>query len=134
MVIHKASRNVFETVLSYTPITINSERKIKGTEVVNKEITTEMQTRTTSTDVHLRGGMLLMIRVVWLAFALFNLVLISINVLQPFFGGQLSICPFTFTCPADTQTLTALQQAHISLPTYIQYVTLLGFFSASLFL
>ena len=99
-----------------------------------KNETTTVQMRTTSTDVRLRGRVLLIARVVWLAFVLFNLILMSINVLQPFFGSQLSICAFTITCPADTQTLTALRQARISLPTYIQYVTLLGFFSALLFI
>jgi hypothetical protein len=127
-------RNFFETVLCYTPITISSERKVKGTGVVNKESTIEMHARTTSTDVRLRGLALLIARVVWLAFALFNLILMSINVLQPFSGGQLSICPFTFTCPPDSQTLSAIQQAHISLLAYTHYLTLLGVFSALVFI
>ncbi|MGZ3610873.1 MAG: hypothetical protein ACXVDN_23790 [Ktedonobacteraceae bacterium] len=73
-----------------------------------------MKIGTTRTDGRLRGRALLLARVVWLAFALFNLILIGINLFQPFFGGQTRICPFTFTCPYDAQTLSALQQAHIS--------------------
>jgi hypothetical protein len=76
----------------------------------------------------------LVARAIWLAFALFNLILMSINVLQPFFGRQLHICPFTFSCSFDIQTFTALQQAHISLLAYTYYVILLGVFSASLFI
>jgi len=53
----------------------------------------------------------LIAKVMWLAFALFNLILISINVLQPFFGGTLCVSPFTLSCSIDTQTLAALQQA-----------------------
>ena len=70
----------------------------------------------------------------WLAFASFNLVLISINVLQPFFGGKLCASPFTLSCSFDTQTLSALRQAHISLPAYTHYLILLGFLSALLFI
>jgi hypothetical protein len=102
--------------------------------VVKKETKTEMHTRTTGTVVRLQGRVLEVARSLWLAFALFNLILIGINVLQPFFGGQLRICPFTFTCFSDSQTLAALQQAHISFTAYTHYVTLLGFFSASLFI
>jgi hypothetical protein len=89
---------------------------------------------TNGTGVRLRGRVLLFARVIWLAFALFNLILISINVLQPFFGGKLCVSPFTLSCSIDTQTLAALRQAHISLPTYTHYLTLLGFFSALLFI
>jgi hypothetical protein len=102
--------------------------------VVKKETKTEMHTRTTGTVVRLRGRVLEVARAIWLAFALFNLILIGINVLQPFFGGQLSIRPFTFSCFSDSQTLAALQQAHISFTAYTHYVTLFGFFSVSLFI
>ncbi|HEX6483756.1 MAG TPA: hypothetical protein VF043_33330 [Ktedonobacteraceae bacterium] len=101
---------------------------------MNKAKTTETQSRSSNTDVRLRGRVLLSARLIWLAFALFNLILMSINVLQPFFGGTLCVSPFTLSCSFDTQTLSALRQAHISLPTYTHYLTLLGFFSALLFI
>jgi len=94
----------------------------------------EMQPGTTSTDVRLRGWKLLVARAAWLAFLLFNLILFSINLLQPLFGGQTIICPFTFTCPYDAPTLLALQHAHISLTTYTSYVTGFGFLSALLYI
>jgi hypothetical protein len=100
---------------------------------VDKESTREMQ-GAVGTGVRLRGRVLLLARVIWLAFVLFNLILMSIKLLQQVSGGQLSFRPFTFTCPADSQTLVALQQAHISLPAYTSYVIVLGVFSASLFI
>jgi hypothetical protein len=93
----------------------------------------EITTGTTRTDDRLRGRALLLVRVVWLALALFNLILIGINLLQPLFGGQTSICAITFTCPPDGSTLSALQQAHISLTAYTSYATVIGFLSALLF-
>lgn len=93
-----------------------------------------MKTGTTSTDGQIRGRMLLLARVVWLAFALFNLILFGINLLQPLFGSQTIICPFTFTCPYDAPTLLALQHAHISLTAFTNYVTVFGFFSALLYI
>ena len=92
-----------------------------------------MKTRTTSTDGQIRGRKLLLARVVWLAFAIFNLILFGINLLQPLFGGQTIICPFSFTCPYDTSTLLALQHAHISLTAYTSYVTGFGFLYALVF-
>ena len=89
-----------------------------------------MKTRTTSTDGQIRGRKLLFARVAWLAFALFNLILFGINLLHPLLGGQTIICPFTFTCPPDAQTLMALQHGHISLTAYTIYITLFGFFTS----
>src|SRR6266581_5104328 len=92
-----------------------------------------MKAGTTRTEGRLRGRVLLLARVVWLAFALFNFILFGINLLQPLFGGQTKICPLTFTCPYDAPTLLALQHAHISLSAYTSYVTGFGFFSSLIF-
>jgi hypothetical protein len=81
-----------------------------------------MQMETTRTDMHLRGWVLLVARALWLAFALFELVLFTINLLQPLFGGQTLICPLFSTCP----TLQALPYAHISLTAYTVYETVFG--------
>jgi hypothetical protein len=86
-----------------------------------------MKTGITSTDVQIRGRMLLLARVVWLAFALFNL-------LQPLFGSQTKICPFPINCPPDAPTLLALQHAHISLFAYTSYLTVFGFLAALLYI
>ena len=51
----------------------------------------EITTGTTRTDGRLQGRALLLARVVWLALALFNLILSGINLLQPFSGGQTRI-------------------------------------------
>ena len=98
----------------------------KSMGVVNKATTTEMQTRTTITDVHLRGRLLLAARAIWLAFALFYLILFGINLLQPLLGSQTLICPLFSTCPYDATTLSALQQTHISLAAYTIYTTAFG--------
>src|SRR5215471_16428638 len=102
-------------------------RKVKGTEVVNKKTTREME-GTHDTDVHLRGRALLLARAIWLALALLTLLLVIINLLQPLYGGQTLICPYTFYCPYDATTLSALQQAHISLTAYTIYATAFGLF------
>jgi hypothetical protein len=93
---------------------------------VNEETTTEMQTGTTGTVVRLRGRVLLVARVIWLAFALFNLILFSLNLLQPLFGSQASVCPISFTYHFDTPTLQTLHQAQISLTAYTIYATIFG--------
>lgn len=93
---------------------------------MNKKTTIEMQPGTTGTVVRLQGHMLLVARGVWLAFALFSLILFGIILLQPLFGGQELICPFTFTCPFDAPTLQALHQAQISLTAYTIYATIFG--------
>ena len=92
---------------------------------MNKESTTEIQ-GTNDTDVLLRGRVLLFARVIWLAFALFYLILISINLLQPLYQGQTLICPLFSTCPPDATILSALQQTHISLAAYTIYDTVFG--------
>ncbi len=99
----------------------------------HEERVKEMKTGTTSTDVRLGGRVLLLARAVWLAFAFFALILLSINLLQPLLGGQTLICPFTFTCPYDAPTLSALQHAHISLSAYNIYATGFGLLSALIF-
>jgi hypothetical protein len=100
---------------------------------VRKDIPAEMQTGSTSTQVRLRGRVLLLARGAWLAFAIFLLILCSVNLLQPLFGGQTVICPLTFTCPFDTPTLQALQQTHIALPIYTIYTTAFGLFFSLVF-
>ena len=100
---------------------------------VSRGASTEMQTGWTGTEVRLRGRLLLVARGVWLAFALFILIIFSMNLLQPLFGGQTLICPLTFTCPFDTPTLQALQQTHIALPAYIIYTTAFGLFFSLIF-
>jgi hypothetical protein len=102
-------------------------------DAVPKETAPELQTEATSTEVRLRGRVLLVARAVWLAFALFGLLLFIINLLQPLFGGQTLICPLTFTCPYDTPTLQALGQAHIALTAYTTYVTAFGLLFALIF-
>ena len=93
---------------------------------VKKETATEMHTRTTGTVVRLRGRVLLVARSLWLAFALFYLILFGINLLQPLLGSQTLICPLFSTCPPDAATLSALQQTHISLAAYTIYITVFG--------
>ncbi len=95
-------------------------------DVPRQETATEMQTGTTNTDVRLRGRVLLVARAIWLAFAFFELILFIIKLLQPLFGHQTLVCPLSFTCPYDTTTLQALQQAQISLTAYTIYVTAFG--------
>ncbi len=102
-------------------------------DVLRKEKVKEMKTGTTRTDVRLRGWVLLVARGIWLAFALLELILFIINLLQPLFGGQTLICPFTFTCPYDATTLQALHQAQISLTAYTTYITAFGLLSALIF-
>jgi hypothetical protein len=109
------------------------ERKVKGLGVVRKETSTEKQTGRTSTEVRLRGRMLLIARGIWLAVALFLLIIFSMNLLQTLFGGQALICPLTITCPFDTPTLQALQQTHIALPVYTIYTTVFGLFFSLIF-
>lgn len=100
---------------------------------MHKETMTDMQTGTTSTDVRLRGRVLLVTRVIWLVFALILLILFSINLLQPLLGGQTLICPLTFTCPFDAHTLQALQQTQISRLAYTIYATTFGLFFSLIF-
>ncbi len=102
-------------------------------DLLREERVKEMKTGTMRTDVRLEGRLLLVARAVWLAFAFFELILLSINLLQPLFGGQTLICPFTFTCPYDAPTLSALQYTHISLSAYNTYATGFGFLSALIF-
>jgi hypothetical protein len=102
-------------------------------EVVRKETGKEMQTGITSTDVRLRGWMLFVARALWLACALIELILFTINLLQPLFGRQTFLCPLTFTCPYDATTLQALQHAQIPLAAYTTYVTGFGLLSALIF-
>ena len=66
---------------------------------VRKDTAREMKPGTTSTEVRLRGRMLFVARALWLACALFELILFGVNLLQPFLGRQTLICPLTFTCP-----------------------------------
>jgi hypothetical protein len=100
---------------------------------LHEESVKEMKRGTTRTDVRLRGRVLFVARAVWLAFALLALILFISNLLQPLFGGQTIICPFTFTCPYDATTLQSLHQAQISLTAYTTYVTAFGLFSALIF-
>jgi hypothetical protein len=93
---------------------------------VRTETSTEMHTGPVSTDVHLPGRLVFVARAIWLAFALFNLILFTINLLQPAFGGKTVICPLTFTCPVTQSTLQILKQAQIPLAAYDTYVLIFG--------
>ena len=103
------------------------------TDAVRKEQVKEMHMETTRTDGRLRGRVLFVARATWLALALLTLLLISSNLLQPLFGGQTLICPFTFTCPYDATTLSALQHAHIALTAYTIYAIVFGLLFALIF-
>jgi hypothetical protein len=85
-----------------------------------------MSTGITATDVYLRSRTLLIARAFWFAVVVFNLILFAMNVLRPLFGGKISACPLTFTCPYDEPTLLALRHAGISLAAYETYVTIFG--------
>lgn len=102
-------------------------------DAVREETAKEKKPGITSTEVRLRGRMLFVVRVLWLACAFFELILFGVNLLQPFLGRQTLICPFTFTCPYDATTLYALQQAQISLAAYNTFVTGLGLLFALTF-
>jgi len=102
-------------------------------DAMRKETAKEMKPGTTSTEFRLRGRMLFLARALWLACALVELTLFGINLLQPLFGRQTLICPFTFTCPYDATTLHALQQAQISLAAYNTIVAGLGLLFALTF-
>ncbi len=93
-----------------------------------------MKRGTASGEVRLRGRALFICRVIWIAFALFNLVLSFLNLLQPVFGGQIFICPLTFTCPASESTLQVLKQAQIPLAAYDTYVLIFGLIFGLIFL
>ena len=90
---------------------------------------TKLTRGTTSGEVRLRGRALFIGRVIWIAFALFNLVLFLLNLFQPVFGGQVVICPLTFTCPVSESTLQVLKQAQIPLAAYDTYVLISGLIS-----
>jgi hypothetical protein len=62
----------------------------------------------------------------WLAFALFNLILSTINLLQPDFDGKVFVSPLTFTWPPPQSTLQILKQAQIPLAAYDTYVLIFG--------
>ncbi len=64
-----------------------------------------------------------------------DIVLVELlNLLQPAFGGQTIICPFTFTCPAPESTLQILKQAQIPLAAYDTYVLIFGLIFGLIFL
>lgn len=102
--------------------------------VVRKETATETKTGATSTDIRLRGRVLFVARAIWLAFALFCLVLFLINLFKPAFGGKTVICPLTFTCPYPESTLQVLKQAQIPLAAYDIYVLIFGLVYGFIFL
>ena len=95
---------------------------------------TKLTRGTTSGEVRLRGRALFIGRVIWIAFALFNLVLFLLNLFQPVFGGQVVICPLTFTCPVSESTLQVLKQAQIPLAAYDTYVLIFGLIFGLIFL
>lgn len=95
---------------------------------------TQLTRGTTSGEVRLRGRALFIGRVIWIAFALFNLVFFLLNLLQPVFGGQVVICPLTFTCPVSESTLQVLKQAQIPLAAYDTYVLIFGLIFGLVFL
>ncbi len=93
-----------------------------------------MKRGTTSGEVRLRGRALLTFRVIWIACALFNLTLFLLNLLKPAFGGQIVICPLTFTCPPSESTLQILKQAQIPPAAYDTYVLIFGLIFGLIFL
>jgi hypothetical protein len=93
-----------------------------------------MKRGTTSGEVRLRGRALFICRVIWIAFALFNLALSLLNLFKPVFGGQVVICPLTFTCPPSESTLQILKQAQIPLAAYDTYVLIFGLIFGLIFL
>src|SRR6266699_2015086 len=95
---------------------------------------TKLTRGTTSGEVRLRGRALFIGRVIWIAFALFNLVFFLLNLFQPVFGGQVVICPLTFTCPVSESTLQVLKQAQIPLAAYDTYVLIFGLIFGLIFL
>jgi hypothetical protein len=95
---------------------------------------TKLARGTTSGEVRLRGRALCIGRVIWIAFALFNLVFFLLNLFQPVFGGQVVICPLTFTCPVSESTLQVLKQAQIPLAAYDTYVLIFGLIFGLIFL
>jgi hypothetical protein len=99
-----------------------------------KETVKAVQVGTTGAEVRLSGRVVLVARVIWLAFALFNLVLSIINLLKPAFGGKTHICPLTFTCPPTDETLQVLKQAQIPLASYDTYVLIFGLAFGLIFL
>jgi len=103
-------------------------------EARRQKTATEMKRGTTSREVRLRGRMLFTFRVIWIAFALFNLVLFLLNLLKPAFGGKIFICPLTFTCPATESTLQVLKQAQIPMAAYDTYVLIFGLIFGLIFL
>src|SRR5436190_4067897 len=100
---------------------------------LHEERVKDMKTGTTRTEVHLQGRVLLVARAVWLGLALLEVILFIFNLLQPLLGGKTFICPFTYTCPYDVPTLSALQYAHISLSAFNIYTTGFGLLTALIF-
>jgi hypothetical protein len=94
--------------------------------MVHEDTTTGIPTGTPSTDVRLPRRVVLIARTIWLAFALFNLVLSTTNLLQPAFGGTVFVSPLTFTWPPTQSTLQILKQAQIPLAAYDTYVLIFG--------
>ena len=119
-------RQAFETTVCSPPP--------RGLQGKGKRMEAKMKRGTASGEVRLRGRALFICRVIWIAFALFNLVLSFLNLLQPVFGGQIVICPLTFTCPASESTLQILKQAQIPLAAYDTYVLIFGLIFGLIFL
>src|SRR5260221_10345669 len=119
-------RQAFETTVCSPPP--------RGLQGKGKRMEAKMNRGTASGEVRLRGRALFICRVIWIAFALFNLVLSFLNLLQPVFGGQIFICPLTFTCPASESTLQILKQAQIPLAAYDTYVLIFGLIFGLIFL
>jgi hypothetical protein len=93
---------------------------------LDRKTAKETALRAIRTDAQLRGGWLLGARGLWIAVALFDLVLFLLNLLAPIFGGKTVMCPFTFTCTYTPTTLQILQYARIPLSAYNTYVTVFG--------
>src|SRR5258708_4022469 len=120
-------------LISYT-ITTRSGRKVELMALLCRAKAKKTPVNQTKADTRLQGRVLFTARAIWFAFALFNLVVCSINLLRPF-GGKTLICPQSFTCaPYDPITLQALQQAQIPLAAYDTYVTILGVICALILL
>lgn len=77
-------------------------------------------------EVYLQGRVLFTARTVWIVFFLLNLILTLFNLSMPLFGGEIFVCPITFTCPYSETTFQVLKYAHIPLAAYETYVMIFG--------
>jgi len=90
----------------------------------------EVRQEPTRTNARLEGPTLVIARLVWIAIALLELVLVLLNVLAPVFGGKRTICPISSTCGYASTTLQALQHAQIPSTAFTLYLLVLSLLDA----